>query len=471
MEWRYPWRDTDDPFATPPDTLGLEAEEMRRLGYKVVDMVVDRALRRNAEPVVLTGRPDALMERLGGPVPEGPGDADAAIELLAELALSHMQHGDHTRYFARVPGPAAFAAILGEWLGTGFNTICSSWAGASGPATVEIVAVRWIAEMMGLPERTEGVFLSGGSVASLTAFGAGFAEVGRGVVYLGDQTHASLPRDLRLMGLPEDHLRVIVSDDDLRMPVAALAGAIARDRAAGLAPAMVIGTAGTTNTGAVDPLAEIADLCAAEGLWFHIDGAYGGPAAMTEAGRPRLAGIERADSVVIDPHKWLFQPYDAGLCMVTRPGALERAFAMTPEYLKDVQGGTGEVGFGNRSPELSRRSRALKVWLSLRTYGAARFREAVARGIALAEVAETYLAERADIWEVVSPAQLGIVCFALRGAGPGEHARRARAVQESGYASVSSTELKGRSVLRLCLINPLTTEEEIARTIDMLAAA
>ena len=455
----------------PPDTLGLEAEEMRRLGHKVVDMVVDRAMARGQEPAILTGEAADLRARLGGPLPEAPGDPDAALELMAEVALAHQQHGDHPRYFARVPGPAAFAAILGEWMGTGFNTICASWGGASGPATVELVALDWLSEMLGLPAGTEGVLLSGGSMGNLTGFAVARAEMGPGVAYLTDQTHASLPRNLRALGFAGDEIARLPADARWRMSPETLRAAVARDRAAGRRPMLVVATAGATNTGAVDPLPEIAEICAAEGLWLHVDGAYGAPAAITEAGRTALAGLERADSLALDPHKWLFQPYDLGVCLVTRPGALERSFAIHPEYLRDVRLDTGEVNFGDRSLELSRRSRALKLWMSLRTYGAERFRQAVRDGIKCAETAEAMLRAAPETWEVVTPAQLGIVCFAGRGADAAAHEAAARALAESGYACVTTTSLGGRSVLRLCTINPLTTEDDLRGTLDRLAAA
>lgn len=467
--WAYPAVDFGDPFAVPADTLGMDAEQMRRLGHKVVDMVVDRAMRRNSEHAILTGDPAELMARLGGPLPEDPTDPDASLDLMAEWALSHQQHGDHTRYFARVPGPASFAAILGEWMGTGFNTISASWGGGSGPAAIEVAVTSWLAEMLGMPAHTEGVLVSGGSVANLTGFAAARAEMGHGVAYYTDQTHSSLPRNLQQMGCPEAHMQKLPSDHTYRMSTDALKAAIARDKANGLRPVLVIATAGSTNTGAQDPLDEIADICAAEDIWLHVDGAYGGPAAVTDEGRAYLKGLGRADSVVLDPHKWFFQPYDVGACLITRPGALERCYAMSPEYLKDVQATTGAVNFGNRSLELTRRSRALKLWMSIRTYGARRFREAVQTGIDNAKFAESYLRQNPAMWEVVTPAQIGVVCFALRDPQPGEHAARAKALSDSGYACVSSTMLKERSVLRLCTINPLTTHEEIRTTIDMLA--
>jgi len=454
----------DDPFAIPADTLGLSADEMRRLGHKVVDMVVDRFERRNAEAVVTTGDAAELTNQLGGALPDTPMDPDASLDLMAEVALAHMQHGDHPRYFARVPGPASFAAILGDWMGTGFNSICASWGGGSGPAVVENTVVSWVAEMLGLPSQTEGVLLSGGSMANLTGFCVARSEVGRGVAYLMDQTHASLPRNLRQMGLNDEEIRILPSDETLRLSPEVLSAAIEEDIGKGRKPMMVVATAGTTNTGAADPLEAIATICEQHGLWLHVDGAYGAPAAITRAGREVLTGLERADSVVLDPHKWFFQPYDLGMCFVTRPGALDRCFAMDPEYLKDVQA-DNEVNYGNRSLELTRRSRALKLWMSLRTYGADAFREGVAHGIALAEEAERQLREAPETWEVLSPAQLGIVCFALNGADAADHAKR---LSESGFATVSTTRLHGRPALRLCTINPLTTAEDIQHTLDLL---
>ncbi|MCB1638951.1 MAG: arylamine N-acetyltransferase, partial [Thiothrix sp.] len=368
----------------PADTLGMTVPEMRRLGYQVVDRVVEHQMYRDREPAIRTGQSEMLQDLLGGEVPEQPMDAAHSLMLLADVALAHQQHGDHPRYFARVPGPSSFAAVLGEWLGTGFNTIATSWGGGSGPATVETIVTGWLAQLLGMPPQTEGVLQSGGSLASLTAFLVARRETGAGslgVAYLTDQSHASLVRNLRQMGLPERQIRVLPSDTAYRMDTERLVAALQEDREAGLVPMLVVASAGTTNTGAVDPLPALAALCRREGLWFHVDGAYGAPAALTEAGRAYLSGLALADSLVLDPHKWLFQPYDAGVCLVSRAGALERCFAMYPEYLHDARGQDPSVThFGNRSLELSRRSRALKLWFSLRTYGVARLRSAIQQG-------------------------------------------------------------------------------------------
>jgi glutamate/tyrosine decarboxylase-like PLP-dependent enzyme len=312
--------------------------------------------------------------------------------------------------------------------------------------------------------------MSGGSLSNMTALAAARAHLGSGVAYLSDQTHASITRALIALRFPADEVRVLVSDDRLRLTTAAVAEAMRADRARGLTPRFIIATAGTTNTGAVDELEGLAELAAAEGMWFHVDGAYGAPAALCPAGRAGLHGLELADSLVLDPHKWLFAPYDIGCLFVRRPGVLDRTFSMRPEYLADVRPDTAEVNFGDRSLELTRRGRALKLWLMLKVYGATRMRDAIARCIGLAEHAQRLL-ESDPGWEVVTPAQLGIVTFARPEWSAEEHAAAAAAIAAGGYATVTSTMLGDRPALRLCTINPLTTESEIEETVKRLADA
>jgi glutamate/tyrosine decarboxylase-like PLP-dependent enzyme len=388
---------------------------------------------------------------------------------LRDLVLPYMQHGDHPRYFARVPGPSSFAAILGDWLATGYNAMAATWVGGSGPATLELIVIDWIRQLVGMPEKTQGIILSGGSMANFTAFAACFAVKGRGVVYLNDQTHASLKRNFTALGLPPQDVRVLPTGSDLKFDMSQLAALIAEDRAKGLKPVLIVASAGTTNTGACDPLPEVAALCQANDMWMHVDGAYGAPAALTAKGRAYLAGMELADSLVLDPHKWLFQPYDCGCVLVRHAGALERAFSMNPEYLKDVMGREGEVDLFNRSLELTRKARALKIWMMFKTYGATRIVAAIDRGIELAEIAQSLIVKDAS-WELVTAARIGILTFAKRGAKPGDHAAMVNAITTSGYATLTSTTIGGRSVLRLCTINPNTTEADIAETLKRLAA-
>jgi aromatic-L-amino-acid decarboxylase len=418
-------------------------------------------------PSITTGTPTDLWAALGGPPPEHGGDPLAALEVLTGVALANMQHADHPRNLARVPGPSSFAGVLGDWLGTGFNAIAASWGGGSGPATVELVALDWLRTLLGMPEGTEAVMLSGGSMANLTAVAAARVSVGPGVCYLSDQTHASITRGLPALGFTPEQVRTLPTDEQLRLPLEALAAAVREDRTAGRRPALVIANAGTTNTGAVDPLPGIAALCLAEDLWFHVDGAYGAAAGLCEPGRRALQGIELADSLVVDPHKWLFQPYDLGCLLVRRPGALARAFHMSPDYLADVTGAGEEVDLRDRSLELTRRARGLKLWLTFRIHGVERLREAVAHGILLAEHAE-HLVAGDERWRVVTPAQLGILTFALRGADHEEHKRRADRLAAEGYAHLTTTWVREQPVLRLCIINPRTTEDDVAGTLRRL---
>ena len=448
------------------DPLGLEPVEMRELGYWVVDRVVEHFERMAEEPAIRTGSPADLRALLGGPLPEDREDARAAMQTLVEVALATMQHGDHPRYFARVPGPPSFVGVLGEWLATGFNAMAAAWSGGSGPSTLELVALDWLRSPLGMPAGSEGVMTSGGSLANMTALAAARNAVGPGVCYLSDQTHASIPRALAVLGFPAKDIRVLESDQELRLPLDGLTAAVHADRAAGRRPGFVVATAGTTNTGAVDPLPALAEFCRAEDLWFHIDGAYGASAALCEAGRQALAGIGEADSLVLDPHKWLFQPYDLGCLLVRRPGALKQAFQMNPDYLVDVTGEDEEVDLRDRGPELTRRARGAKLWLSLRVYGLRRLAAAIEHGIALAQYAQ-HQVEDDPAWEVVTPAQLGIVTFARREQGH-DHQALAAGMAREGYATLTSTRLRGRSVLRLCTINPRTTTADIGATLERL---
>jgi aromatic-L-amino-acid decarboxylase len=442
---------------------------MRRLGYAVVDRLVEHAERRDDAPPLRVGEPDALLAAVGGPPPDAPGDPEAELTALFEQVLPWGQRADHRRFFARIGSPSTYVGALADAAAAGMNAFTGSWTGGSGPSAVELTVLDWLRSWCGMPEGSEGLLTSGGSIASLVGFAAARearlgSPRGNGVVYVSDQTHASLPRAVALMG---ERSRVVASDGVQRLRPDALRAAVAEDREAGLAPFCVVATAGTTSTGAVDPLRELRAACDEHGLWLHVDGAYGAPAALTERGAAALDGLGLADSLAIDPHKWLFQPYEIGAVLVREPGLLERVFSLAGAYLRDTGGGA--VNFRDRGPELTRGARGLKLWLSVRTFGLDAFREAIAHGIALAEHAEAQLRAR-DGWEVVTPAQLGIVTFRREGLDDGAHTRLSAATVEDGYAAPSTTIVDGRVVLRLCTINPRTRFEEIDATLDRMDA-
>jgi len=450
----------------PPDLLDLGPDELRRVGHWVVDRTVDHLLTLRDRPAITERTWDDLSSVLGGPAPRGRGDLEEGLALLADVALEAQQHGDHPRYFARVPGPSSDVAILGEWLAVGMQAIASSWGGGSGTATLELVVLDWLRDALGLAPASEGIILTGGSMSSTTALIVARAETGGGVLYLSDQTHSSIKRGAVTTGWDPALVRVLPTGDDLRLSPTTLREAVDADLAAGLRPAAVVATSGTTNAGTVDDIPAIAAIAQEHGLWLHVDGAYGGPAALSP-GRHGIRGLELADSFVLDPHKWLFQPYDAACLWVARPGALDRTFAMHPEYLTDTQG--GPVDLHNRGLELTRHARAAKLWLTLRTYGLDAIEDAVERGIALAELSEE-LAVAAG-FEITSAASLGVVTFVVPGLDDDGHAQVAADVTDGGYAAITSTVLRGRRVLRLCTINPRTTDLDLRGTIAVIADA
>ncbi len=457
----------DDPgLGVPSDVLAIDPDEMRRLGYWVVDRTIEHLQSLQQQPAVKEDGADVLLAALGGPLPVAGHSIDEDLATLADVALANQQHGEHPRYFARVASPASYPAILADWLGTGMQSVASSWGGGSGTTTVELVALEWLREALGLPAGSDGVLLSGGSMANITGIITARHENGPGVVYLAGQTHSSIGRALPAIGQPPELVCTVAVDDCFRMSPTDLSDAIARDMAAGRRPSVVVATAGTTNTGAVDDLPALSAICRENGLWLHVDGAYGGPAAMTARGRQVLRGLDLVDSFVMDPHKWLFQPYDVAALFVRAPGALERTFAMYPEYLADLDGSA--VDLHNRSLELSRRSRALKLWLTLRHYGTDTIASAIERGIALAEYAQRVV-EADPRLAIVTPAQLGIVNFAAVGVSDDDHRRAVADLTAEGRAAASTTVLSGRTVFRLCVINPATTTADLDFTVDRLA--
>jgi aromatic-L-amino-acid/L-tryptophan decarboxylase len=452
-----------------PEPLSLPPEEMRRLGYDVVDRIVEHLEGLGEAPPLHVGDPDALRQAIGGPAPESPGDAATELAALFEQVLPWGQRADHRRFFARIGSPSNYVGVLADAAAAGVNAFAGSWTGGSGPSAVELTVLDWLRDWCGMPDGTAGILTSGGSIASLAALAAarqsrlGGAR-GTGVVYVSDQTHASLPRAVALIG---ERTRVLASDDDQRLPADALRRAVAEDRESGLDPYCVAATAGTTSTGAVDPLRDLRAACDELGLWLHVDGAYGAPAALTEAGAAALDGLGLGDSLVVDPHKWLFQPYDIGCVLVREPGLLEQVFSLEGAYLRDTRGGA--VDFRDLGPELTRPARALKLWASVRTFGLAAFRAAIAHGMALAEHAEAQLRARPG-WEVVTPAQLGILTFRRDGLDDAGHTRLSAATVADGYAAPSTTVVGGRVVLRLCTINPRTSFEEVDATLDRMEA-
>ncbi len=278
---------------------------------------------------------------------------------------------------------------------------------------------------------------------------------------------------MRILGFAPHQLRMIASDEDFRLSLTDLEPAIAADKAAGRRPFCIVATAGTTNTGAVDPLDALADLCQREDLWLHVDGAYGAAACLTERGQQALAGMERAHSLAMDAHKWMFQPIECGCVLVRERHWLSQTFKESPDLLKDTEQKGEELNFMYMGIQLTRQFRALKLWMSLKVFGVNAMRRAIDRGFELAELAESFLRDSGK-WEIFTPAQMAIVTFRYIPRDGNESLANevtdalVMALARDGYAFASSTKIRGKSVLRLCTNNPRTTLEDLRRTVALM---
>jgi len=464
--------------------LDVSDEEMRRLSLRVVDAVVTHLATLRDQPAQKSLSRAEARAMIAGPAPEKGIPFDEILSFLDKQVFPNHAREPHPHFMGYIPSSPTFPAVLGDWLATGYNFFAGVWSVASGPNEIELTVLDWFRQWLGMPDGTSGLITSGGSTATLTALVAArhaadpsATALSRMTLYTSDQAHSSVERAAWIVGIPRGNVRAVASDEDFRMRVAELRDAIAADRAAGMKPFAIIASAGTTSTGAVDPLTEIADVCAEESLWFHVDAAYAGFAALTESGAKTLRGIARANSVTLDPHKWLFVPFECGCLLARDPRRLEEAFSVHPEYLTDVRAREHEVNFADLGPQLTRAAHALKVWTSINYFGVAGMREAIARGIRRAEHAERRLSSMAG-FEILSPAQFGVICFRARPDGSTDdqelnalNERINARVNASGRFLTSSTRLRGRFSLRLCTQVHRMTEDDVDEVLEAMAEA
>lgn len=456
--------------------LEMDPETMRRLGHAVVDRVVDRWAGLAAGRAGRTATRSEMEARLREPLPKAGEPIEPLLERFWTDVEPFSMRADHPGFFAFIPSSPTFASVLGDWLASGCNLFQGTWLESAGPSQVELVVLDWLKECVGLPPEADGLLTSGGSAANLMGLASARQVVlgGRpeGVAYLSDQAHTAVDRALRILGFRDEDIRRLPSDDRFRLRPEAVEAAVREDRGRGRRPFCVVATAGTTNTGAVDPLPALAELCAAEGLWLHVDGAYGAFARVTVRGRRSLEGLERADSLVLDPHKWMYVGFEAGCLLVRRPGVLLETFRVLPDYLQDAAVRRGEVNFADLGLQLTRSARAVKLWVHMRHHGLAGLIAAVDRTQHLAELAGRRV-EREPELELTSAPSLGILTFRYVGdpplAGEAADARNRSVVErltEEGRFIVSSTRLRGRYVLRLCPLGYRSTASDIDALFD-----
>ena len=465
--------------------LDLDHATMRHLGHQVADHVAAHiAGLRNQR--VFKYLPRAEAERLiQTPPPPHPQAFESLLGFLDERVFPHHTPEPHPGFLGYVQGCPTFPAILGDWLAAGYNFFGGAWRVASGPAMLELTVLEWFRQWIGMPEGAGGLLTSGGSTANLMAIvAARHAAVGEAperlpklTVYSSDQTHSSVTRAAWIAGVPRANIRSLPVDAEFRLRVDALGQALAADRAAGLLPLAVVASAGTTNTGAVDPLHEIAALCRSQGIWLHVDGAYGGFATLTARGRTAVDGIGLADSVSLDPHKWLYMPFECGSLLVREPARLFDAFHILPDYLRDLDQTGGEVNFADYGEQLTRYARSLKVWLGVSYYGTVQLAAAIDAGIDRAELAERLIRSTRGL-ELLSPARLAVCCFRVHPDDVADAAaldalnqRVLDRINANGRFFLSTTRLGGALALRICCCGHRTTAEDIGRLFAEIVAA
>jgi aromatic-L-amino-acid decarboxylase len=469
----------DNPLLAMSDRYPLElsGEELRRLAEAALARLARHVDSLPEQPAADTAGAIALARSLAEPLPERGTPLPELLALLFERAIPKSFNTAGPGYLAYIPGGGLLHSAVADLIADGVNRYVGVFAAAPALAQIEANVVAWFAEIIGLPPSTRGLLTSGGSLANFTALVTARRErlpddFLRGVLYTSDQTHHSVARAALLAGFPPASVRAVPTDGEFRLRLDLLAEQIAADRRAGLSPFLVVGNAGTTNTGAVDPLPELADLAERAGVWFHVDAAYGGFFCLTADGRRALAGIERADSVVLDPHKGLFLPYGTGALLVRDGAALKRAHSVAADVLPPMQEEADLVDFCEISPELSRPFRGLRAWLPLKLLGSGPFRAALEEKWALARQAAGELRAEPGI-EMLAEPQLSLFAFRLH--PPGEDDERAldrlnhkllARVNARNRVHLSGTVLGGRFALRICVLSFRTHADRIAAAVD-----
>lgn len=455
--------------------LDISAEEFQRLAERIARLASDYLLRLEDSPIqpVVTGA--ELGETLGGEAPERGRGAEVVELLRSVVAGSRVQNG---RFFGYVMGSGEPAGAAADLLASVLNQNLTAWRSAPAGVTVERAVVRWLADAIGCGGFS-GSLTGGGSSANLMGLAmAREAKVpanerggAAGVVYASEQVHMSIGKGVALLGLGRENLRLVSTDAKFRMRTDDLERAVARDRAAGLMPIAVVASAGTVATGAIDPIASIADVAERERLWLHVDGAYGALAAMVAP--ERFEGLARADSISLDAHKWMYQAIDCGCLLFKDRGAAHRTFSHTGDYTRSFTDDPVEgFAFFEESMELSRRFRALRLWTSIQYHGMNVFRDAMRRDLSHARA----LADRVrgePALELLAPVELSAVCFRYRFAESvdARNLELLAAVNRRGRVYLSNATIGGAFALRACFVNHRTTSTDVETIVEQVLAA
>jgi len=462
-----------------PADLEFSPGQMQAMGNSVLRRVIAHLATIGEQPVRGDVDAAAMCRAMREPVPERGTELDPLLDALFDEWIPRTYNTASPGYLAFVPSGGVFPATLADLISNGVNRYTGVWRAAPALVQLESNALDWLRDWMQFPASTRGVFTTGGSTANLTAIvcarerGLG-TDIRSGVMYASDQVHHSVVKSARLAGVMPDRIRSIPVDDAFRMRVDALEDAVRRDKAAGLAPFLVVSSAGTTNTGAVDPLVEITAVCRAGGLWHHVDGAYGAFFHMCPELRSLLAGLPYADSLTLDPHKGLFLPYGTGALLVADGEVLRAAHSVTASYMPANQEDADLYDPHQYGPDLSRGFPGLRVWLSLKLYGAARYRAAIAEKRALALAAAERLGTMPYMVLAAKP-QLSLLAFHLTWPGSSLADQNAATrellerVTRRGRVMLTGCDVGGRYLGRVCVLSFRTRAAHIAACVEQLA--
>lgn len=453
---------------------------MKDFGYRVVDAVVEHFESQEEKQPVASGSRKEMEVLFSEDLPENAMPANEVLDLVLKNVMTQSNIMSHPQSYSFVPGPSNYISVMSDTLATGFNIFSGGWVGSPAAATIEIVTINWLLKLFNFKvKKGGGIFTSGGSMANLTALATARKvkcgeDFSKAVIYLSDQAHSSNIKAISILGFKKEQVRIIPTDMEFKFSINKLKNAIARDKLEGLQPFCLVASSGTTNTGTIDPLDELACICKIEDIWLHVDGAFGAAAILSKNGKKILKGVEKADSLTIDPHKWLFQPYEIGCLLVQNHKWLKGTFSEKATYLRDIEGNESEINFYDHGIELTRNFRALKFYMSVKTFGLKAFRKAIDYNIKLAERVEAEL-RQSTTWEVVSPATLAIINFRYHPVGQKFTDRKLDQINQkisakvlaSKEALLVTTMLQGQVVLRMCLINPRTTMEHIKSTLEL----
>ncbi len=471
--------------SSPDGSTGdMPPEEFRAAGREAVDWVAEYLAEVEKYPVLAQVRPGQLRGALPDAAPEQGEPMEQILDDFREVVLPGVTHWNHPSFHGYFAVTGSGPGILGELLTAALNVNAMVWRSSPAGTELEEHTLDWLRDLLGLPEAFEGVINDTASHSSLYALAAareeaypearevGLAGSPRGRIYASREAHSSIEKAALTLGLGREGVRKVEADDQFRMNPEALREALEEDRSRGIRPVAVVATVGTTSTSSADPVAELAEVAEEWGLWLHVDCAYAGASAMVPELRVHFRGWERADSVVFNPHKWLFTPVDCSVLYCRRPEALERAFSLTPEYLRTREQGTAR-NLMDYGVALGRRFRALKLWFVLRYFGAEGIRSRIREHVRLARLFAEWVEEDPD-WELVAPVPFSTVVF--RYASPeldGEEQDPANEellekVNGTGEAFLSHTRLRGRISLRLSIGNLRTREKHLTRTWELL---